>query len=347
MEQVIRTYCHGCGSYRAICSVLCHVKDGRFVRVEGDPEAYNAGVRGFASLCAKGLTGPQFVYAADRLKYPLKRAGAKGEGKFQRISWDEALDTIADKLKETKEKYGPEAYAVLSPEYWPVLASLGRRLLNVYGSPNYLHSAICATPRIAAGRVTIGYFSSAPDDWRKTELIVNWGANAENSGVNQGVPRAMLNALESGAKMVDIRPMLDPMGAKADVWLPVRPGTDCALALSFLNVLIDEKLYDAEFVAEWCHGFDKLADHVRRFPPEWAAPITGLPAERIREVARLIGTTHPMCIRMGNGIGDQTNDGTSTISAVCLIAALTGNLDVPGGQFAAGGPPAPVVSTLD
>jgi anaerobic selenocysteine-containing dehydrogenase len=315
--------------------------------VEGDPGAFNAGVRGSTALCAKGLTGPQFVYAADRLQHPLKRVGAKGEGKFERITWDEALDTIAAKLKESKEQYGPEAYAVLSPEYWPVLGSLGRRFLNVYGSPNYLHSAICATPRFAASRVTIGYFSIAPDDWTQTKLIVNWGANAENSGVNQGVPRGMLNALEHGAQMLDIRPMLDPMGAKAHMWLPVRPGTDCALALAFLHVLIDEQLYDAYFVAEWCHGFDKLAEHVREFSPEWAAPITGLPAERIREAAKLIGTTRPMCIRMGNGIGDQANDGTATVSSICLIAAITGNLDVPGGQFAAGPMVSPLVSVLD
>jgi anaerobic selenocysteine-containing dehydrogenase len=315
--------------------------------VEGDPSAFNAGVRGNTALCAKGLTGPQFVYAADRLKYPLKRAGAKGEGRFERITWDEALDTIAAKLKESKEKFGPESYAVLSPEYWPVLGSLGRRFLNVHGSPNYLHSAICATPRMAAARVTIGYFSIGPDDWTKTKLIVNWGANAENSGVNQGVPRAILNSLDHGAQMIDIRPMLDPLGAKAQVWLPVRPGTDCALALAVLNVLITERLYDAEFVTEWCYGFDKLAEHVGAYSPEWAAPVTGLAPERIRETARLMGATRPMCIRMGNGVGDQANDGTATISAICLIAAITGNLDVPGGQFAGPAGPPPPVSWLD
>jgi anaerobic selenocysteine-containing dehydrogenase len=332
-ERIIPTFCHGCGSYHPECGLLCHVRDGRFVRVEADPKTNNNGIPGSTTLCAKGLTGPQFVYAADRLKYPLKRAGAKGEGKFQRISWDEALDTIAEKLLETKAKYGPESYGVLSPEYWPVLATLGRRFLNVHGSPNYMHSAICATPRMAASRVTIGYISMAPDDWQKTKLFVNWGGNVENSGVNQGTPRAILNALANGMKYLDIRPMLDPLGSKADMWLPVRPGTDCALALAILNVLIGERLYDAEFVDEWCHGFDKLAEHVRRFPPEWASPITGLPAERIREAARLIGSTHPTFIRMGNGIGDQTNDGTATVSAVSLIAAITGNLDVPGGHF--------------
>ena len=347
-DRVVPTFCHGCGSYRPTCGILCHVEDGRFVRVEGNPDAFNNGVRGSTSLCAKGLTGPQFVYAADRLKYPLRRIGAKGEGRFQRIAWDEAIDIIANKLKETKEKHGPESYGVLSPEYWPVLGSLGRRFLNVHGSPNYFHSAICATPRMAAGRSTVGFFSLAPDDWQKTRLIVNWGANPENSGVNQGTPRAILNALENGTKMIDIRPMLDPMGSKADMWLPVRPGTDCALALAVLNVIITEGLYDADFVAEWCHGFDKLAEHVLQFPPEWAAPITGLPAEQIREAARLMAGVGPMVIRMGNGIGDQTNDGTSTISAVSLIAAITGNLDVPGGQYAVPGGPffGPLVSPL-
>ena len=301
------------------------------------------------SLCAKGLTGPQWVYAADRLKYPLKRVGPKGEGRFQRITWDEALDTIASKLKETKDRYGPESYGVLSPEYWPVLATLGRRFLNVHGSPNYMHSAICATPRMAASKITMGYVSMAPDDWRKTRLIVNWGANVENSGVNQGTPRAILNALQGGTKLLDIRPMLEPLGTKADLWLPIRPGTDCALALAFLHVLITERLYDMDFVGEWCHGFEELAAHVRGYPPEWAAAITGLAAAQIREAARLIGTTHPTFIRMGNGIGDQTNDGTSTIRAICLIAAITGNLDVPGGHFAplAGGAPDPSIPTLD
>ena len=348
-DRVIPTFCHGCGSYKPRCGLLCHVRNGRFVRVEGNPEAFNNGMPGSTSLCAKGLTGPQFVYAADRLRYPMKRVGAKGEGRFQRITWDEALGTIADKLRETKERYGPESYGVLSPEYWPVLATLGRRFLNVHGSPNYMHSAICATPRMAAMKITMGYVSMAPDDWAKTRLIVNWGANVENSGVNQGIPRAVLNALQGGTTLLDIRPMLDPLGSKADVWLPIRPGTDCALALAFLNVLISEGLYDKIFVSEWCHGFDELAAHVSGFTPEWAAPITGLAAERIREAARLIGTTHPTFIRMGNGIGDQANDGTSTIRAICLIAAITGNLDVPGGQCAPppGGLTEPAISTLE
>ena len=134
--------------------------------MEGNPEAFNNWGDGCTvTLCQRKYRAAIHVNAADRLHYPHKRVGAKGEGKFQRITWDEALETIASKLKENKAKYGAESYGVLSPEFWPVLDTLGRRFLNVYGSPNYLHSAICATPRMAACKVTIGFSSMAPDDW--------------------------------------------------------------------------------------------------------------------------------------------------------------------------------------
>jgi anaerobic selenocysteine-containing dehydrogenase len=119
-SAIVPTFCHGCGSYRGPCGLLCHAQDGRFVRVEGNPAAFNNGIPGSTSLCPKAFSAPQYVYAADRLQYPLRRAGAKGEGRFQRITWDEALDTIAAKLVETKQKYGAEAFGILSPEYWPV-----------------------------------------------------------------------------------------------------------------------------------------------------------------------------------------------------------------------------------
>ena len=332
-EKIIPTFCHGCGAAKPRCAVLCHIKDGKFVRVEGNPKAFNNWGLGSTSLCAKGNTGMQYVYACDRLLYPMKRIGEKGEGKFQRITWDEALETIAAKLMDAKQKYGAESFGILSPELWPVLATIGRRFLNVYGSPNYLHSAICATPRRAAATVTIGYSSMAPDSYENSKLIVNWGANPENSSPNQGQLFSILNALNKDTKLIDIRPMLDPLGSKADVWLPVRPGTDCALALAILNVIIGEKLYDFAFVANWCYGFDKLTEHVKNFPPEWAAPITGITASKIREVSRMIATIKPMFLKTGNGIGDQTTDGTSTIMATSLISAITGNLDVPGGYY--------------
>lgn len=342
-EKIVPTFCHGCGAAKPRCAVLCHVNNGKFVRVEGNPEAFNNWGQGSTSLCAKGNTGMQYLYAQDRLLYPLRRTGEKGEGKFQRITWDEALDTIANRLKETKEKYGPEAFGILSPEFWPVLSTVGRRFLNVYGSPNYLHSAICATPRRAAARVTIGFSNLVTDDFEKSGLIVNWGANPENSGPNQGQPFSILNALKKGTKLIDIRPMLDPLGSKANIWLPIRPGTDCALALAILNVIINEKLFDSEFVSNWCYGFDKLAGHVQQYPPEWAGPITGIEPARIREVARMMATLKPMFLKIGNGMGDQATDGTSTVMATSLISAITGNLDVPGGYYSG---PLPVGPSL-
>lgn len=345
-EKIIPTFCHGCGASKPHCGVLCHVKEGKFIRVEANPYAFNNGVPGSTSLCAKGHTGMQLVYSPDRLKYPMKRVGEKGKGEFERITWDEALETIAAKLGETKAKYGPESYAVLAPEFWPVLSILGRRFLNVHGSPNYLHSAICHAPRTAAAELTIGFSSLTTDDFEKSKLIVNWGANPENSAPNQGITLAILNALQKGTKLVDIRPMMDPLASKADIWLPVRPGTDCALALAFLNVIINEELYDFEFVSNWCYGFDKLVEHVQPHHPEWAANITGISAEKIRQVARMIATTKPCFIKTGNGIGDQTTDGTSTIMATSLISAITGNLDVPGGYYAGPHSPEPSIPNL-
>jgi len=129
-RKIIPTFCHGCGAAKPRCAVLCHVQDGKFIRVEGNPDAFNNWGRGSTSLCAKGNTGMQYVNSPDRLLYPMRRIGEKGEGKFQRITWDEALDTIADKLKETRDKYGPEAFGMLSPEFWPVLTTLGRRIFK-------------------------------------------------------------------------------------------------------------------------------------------------------------------------------------------------------------------------
>jgi len=177
----------------------------------------------------------------------------------------------------------------------------------------------------------MGNAASNAADWSKTKLIVTWGSNCEASGANQAKPKGIVNALNKGCKLIDIRPMLDPLAAKADMWLPIRPGTDAALALTILHVIIGENLYDHEFVSQWCHGFDKLAEYVKEFTPEWAAEKTGLPAEQILEAARMIGTIKPMVLNQGNGCGDQARDGTAQSSAQRLIQAITGNLDIPGG----------------
>ena len=349
--EVRHAWCQMCGPARTHCSTLCYIKDGRWTNVEGNPEAGNNWGRGSRSLCAKGNAAMAVLYAPGRILYPMKRTGEKGEGKFERCSWDEAMDAIASKLLEQKEQYGAKSYGVLSPQFYAVLGTMGRRFLNVHGSPNYMHSAICNSQRMFSRLVTIGgpkhaqATDTAPGQLGKTKLLVVWGYNSENSAINQGNPYARLNAIEKGLKVIDIRPMQDGLASKADIWVPVRPGTDGALAMAILNVIIGEGLYDHDFVENWCNGFDKLAEHMKQYTPEWASPITGIPIEQIYEIARLMGTVKPMGINIGNGIGDQQNDGHWTVACACLIEAITGNLGIAGGGSAGMVAPPSLVKT--
>ena len=331
--EIRHAWCQMCGPAKTNCSTLCRIEDGRWVGVEGNPVAGNNGGFGKRTLCARANAGMQMLYDPARLTYPMRRVGPKGEGPeaFERCTWDEAIHDIARRLAAIKAEHGPEAFGILSPQFFSVLATMSRRFLNVFGSPNYLHSAICALQRRASKTVTIGDADCAPAQIDKTKLLVIWGSNAENSGVNMGKPVKRLDAMERGMKVIAIRPMMEAFTAKADLWLPVRPGTDAALALAILNVIIGEGLYDAGFVERWCHGFDELAEHVKRFTPEWAEPRCGIAADRIREAARLMGTVKPMGIQYGNGIGDQQRDGNWACSCICLIEAITGNLGIPGG----------------
>ena len=195
-----------CGPARTHCSTLCYIKDGRWTNVEGNPEAGNNWGRGSRSLCAKGNAAMAVLYAPGRLLYPMKRVGEKGEGKFERCTWDEAMDAIAAKLLEQKEQYGAKSYGVLSPQFYAVLGTMGRRFLNVHGSPNYMHSAICNSQRMFSRLVTIGgpahaqATDTAPGQLDKTKLLVVWGYNSENSAINQGNPYARLNAIEKASR---------------------------------------------------------------------------------------------------------------------------------------------------
>ena len=326
-ERMIPTFCSLCGPSMG-CGLNCYVKDGRLVRVEGMKESpINKG-----KLCLKAFASMQWLYSPQRLKYPLKRVGKKGEGKFERVTWDEALDLIADKLKEQKEKYGPESLAILSPQARSY-KSYFIRFLTAHGSPNYCHSGICAIQRAFGFAYTVAapMLGMAGANYEQADLIVVWGANPAYSGAPTGNLKRILDAKERGAKLVVIKPEMQPDAAKADMWLPIRPGTDGALALAMLNVIINEHLYDAEFVSRWCYGFDKLIPHIQKYTPEWAEPITGLPAEQIKEIARLYGTARSACILAGNAF-DQAVDSNNAIRAVAILIAISGNLDRPGGN---------------
>ena len=323
-EKQVKTFCSLCGPSMG-CGINCTVKDGRLVRVEGMPESpVNRG-----KLCAKAFASAEWLYSPQRLKYPMKRVGKKGEGKFERITWDEAVGTIADKLLEQKQQYGPESLAILSPQRRSYSEYL-YRFLMAHGSPNYGHSGICAIQRAFGFAYTLG----SPFlmlDYAHTDLIIIWGANPAFAGTPKGTINSILDARDRGARVMAIKPVLQPDAAQADEWVPVRPGTDAALALAMLHVIIAEERYDKEFVASWCYGFAELQEHIKQYTPEWAAPVTGIPADRIREISRTYSDAESACILVGNAF-DQTVNSNDALRAISTLIAITGNLDRPGGN---------------
>lgn len=327
-EVVVPTLCGMCGPGPLSCGIYAFVKDGRFVKSAGMKESpINRG-----RLCPRAHAAPQWVYSPERLKYPLKRAGKKGEGKFERISWDEAIGIIADTLCDQKKKYGPETLAILSPakrsynEY-------AKRLLTVHGSPNYGHSGICAMQRAFSFMYTLADWPGV--DLDDSDLIIYWGRQPVFSGITSGAPAKLVSAKERGAKIIAIKPSVEPDAGMADIWVPVRPGTDAALALAMLHVVINECLIDNAFVEQWCYGFDRLQTHVQKYPPEWAEEITGVPAGQIREVARLYAGTKRAAIDLGNGV-EHAPASNNAIRAIAILIAITGHLDRPGGNLLAG-----------
>ena len=324
------------------CGLNCYVKDGKLVRIEGMKESpVNNG-----KLCPKAYGSIQWLYSPQRLKYPLKRVGEKGEGKFTRITWDEAIDTIADKLLEQKEKFGPESLAILSPQHRSY-KDYFIRFLTVHGSPNYGHSGICAIQRAFSFAYTVGnpFIGVAGPDYEHTDVIIVWTANPAQASTPMGAIKRILDAKERGAKLVVIKPEMQPDAARADMWVPIRPGTNAALALGMLNVIINEKLYDAGFVSRWCYGFDKLVSHIQKYSPDWAATITGLPVEQIIELARLYANAKSACILAGNAF-DQNVDSNNAVRAVAILIAITGNLDRPGGNIVSMGSDMPAVKSI-
>ncbi|UWG95559.1 molybdopterin-dependent oxidoreductase [Dehalobacter sp. DCM] len=321
-EKVVPTFCAMCGPTPMCCGIYAFAKEGRFTKVAGMREfPANQG-----ALCAKGQAAPQWTHSPDRLKYPLKRVGKKGEGKFEKISWDEAIEIVANTLKRQKEQFGPESLAILAPAMRTYNAYI-KRFLTAHGSPNYGHSGICALQRAFSFMYTLA-------DWPQPEisqsdLIIYWGRQPIFSGPAMNGPRMLLKVKERGGKIIAIKPSVEPDVSKADHWVPLRPGTDAALALAMLYVVINENLIDQEFVQNWCYGFDQLTEHIQQYSPEWAEEITGVPAKQIAEVARLYATTKRASIDLGNGV-EHAPAANDAIRAITILMAITGHLDRPG-----------------
>jgi anaerobic selenocysteine-containing dehydrogenase len=321
-EEVVRTNCRGC---HGGCGVLVHVRDGTIIKIEGDPDfPTNHG-----SICSKGLAYQQLVYHPDRVKYPLKRVGKKGEGKWQRISWDEAFETIVNKLKQVIKENGAESIVLAqgtSREGESFLARFG----NLLGTPNVMAAGhFCYLTRVAAGLVTCGNLPVCDYDG-DPKCVVVWGSNIFWTNADEYTSENLCRVLAQGAKLISVDPRLTYTSSRADVWLQLRPGTDAALALGILNVIINEELYDKEFVEKYTHGWDQFVERVNQYPVEKVAEITWVPAEKIREAARLFAKMKPATIQWGISIEQNINCIDSDRLLIDLVA-ITGNLDVKGG----------------
>ncbi|MEE8414382.1 MAG: molybdopterin-dependent oxidoreductase [Dehalococcoidales bacterium] len=322
-EKIVKSYCRSC---HGGCGVLVSVRDGRIVRIEGDPESPAS--RG--SMCSKGLAAMQLVYHPDRVTYPLKRAGSRGEGKWQRISWDEALDTITGKLKQVKMEFGAESI-VLGYGTGRNYESFLYRFSNLLGTPNVLTAGhMCYGSRIAATAITCGKLPVCDFD-KNPACIIVWGNNILWTNPDEQVGVRLSRALSNGAKLIVVDPRLTFVAGKADIWLQLRPGTDAALALGMANVIITEQLYDKTFVRDYVYGWDKFVERAQEYPPEKVEEITWVPAEMIRKSARLYAQSKPACIQWGVAI-EQTINCIDSNRILTDLMAITGNLDVPGGN---------------
>jgi anaerobic selenocysteine-containing dehydrogenase len=328
-ETIVKSTCR---SGHGGCGVLVHLKEGKVTKVEGDRTRPTS--EGF--ICPKGRASVELLYHPDRLKYPLKRAGTKGENKWQRISWDEALDTIAGRLLAIKQEFGAEAIAVALGTGRPYTAFV-MRFRNVLGSPNeFGYNHVCYDPKLAATKMTCGglpvgdYYG-----WGGTYpgCLLNWGKNTSETGCSDGLcGYQFLKTVKRGAKLIVVDPRRTKLAAMADLWLQIRPGADDALAMAMIHTIIEEDLYDHDFVDKWTYGFDKLAERARAYPPEKMAALTWVPAEQIRAAARMFATTKPACVESGVAVEQHVN-GFQTDRAIFLLPGLTGNFDVPGGNI--------------
>jgi anaerobic dimethyl sulfoxide reductase subunit A len=352
-KQIIRTCCpaHNCGGR---CLLVAHIEDGRITRLEPDDQVNDNVDNPRLLPCARGLAYLRRQYHPDRLTHPMKRVGKRGQGKFEYISWDEALDHVACEIQRVKETYGNSAFFV--PYGTGSLSNINgspvaRRLFNLYGghlSTYSTYSSAClerATPTVYGTQFTGGQRK----DWVNCRYIILWGWNPAETIFGTNSAFYIKKARENGARVICIDPRntMSAVGL-ADDWIQIRPGTDTAMMSAMAFVMITENLYDARFVETHCIGFDEtqmpvglgneetfkdyILGHRDGIPktPEWAEAITTVPREKIIQVARQYATIKPGMLYQGYGMQRRAY-GEQVVRAGCVLAAITGNVGIPGG----------------
>ncbi len=358
----IRVGCpaHNCGGR---CLLIAHVENGRITRLDTDdrPDSLSAPQ---LRACARGRAYLRRQYHPDRLLYPLKRVGGRGEGKFVRIPWDEALDLVAGQIKRVKEKYGNEALFVPygTGSYNQLNGShTARRLMNLFGGclgiyNSYSWGAInIATPTVYGTLVT----GNQRQDWLNSRYIIMWGWNPAEMRDGTNSDYFVKLARENGAKVVCIDPRHSlSAAALADEWIPIRPGTDTAMMSAMAYVMLNEELYDADFVRTHCVGWEASqmpagAEDAESYSdyllggrdgtpktPQWAEAITAVPAETITRIAREYATLKPGVLYQGYGM-QRRAFGEQVVRAGCVLAAISGNVGISGGWASGLGTQAP------
>lgn len=323
--ETIPSMCQACTT---ACGILAHVKEGRLIGVAGNPEDPNS--RG--SVCAKGVAGPSILYDSYRLLYPLRRVGERGEGRWKRITWEEAYDEIAGRLRAIRESGHPEEFFFQQGRNRST--DIISRFLNAYGTPStFNHRALCSLNRRAAILATIGESDWDLGDYENSRYVLNFGCNwAEAHQGHIPVAIRMMRARERGAKIVTFEARLSNTAALSDERFFVKPGTDGVVALAMGHVICSEGLWNREWLETWSnHPPDQLAAHLAQYPPELAERESGVPAADIRRIAREFAAAAPRCTTISNRGSHAHWNGFYNDRAIVLLNVLVGNLGQEGG----------------
>ena len=330
MKRVVHAACpHDCPD---ACGVLITVQDGRATKIQGDPT--HPVTRGF--LCAKVAKYLDRVYSPDRVLYPMRRvaakgAGGKGAGDFQRISWEEAISEIAARFRLIAAQFGSEA--ILPYSYGGTIAvlsgsSMDRRFFHRLGA-SQLDRTICSAAGEAGIKSVTGVkLGTEPEQFRRSRYIIAWGANIHGNNVH--LWPFIEEARRAGAKLVVIDPYRTRTAKCADWYLPINPGTDTALALGMMHVIIAEGLQDSEYIARYTSGFEQLREKVKAYPPERVAQWTGIAADDIRKLALEYATQRPAAIRVNYGVQRSENGGMA-VRTITMLPCVTGSWKEEGG----------------
>jgi anaerobic dimethyl sulfoxide reductase subunit A len=328
-EKEFAACCPSLGLCTATCPLKVTVKEGRITHITNHPDYL---------CCTKGHALRSTVYDPSRLQYPMKRVGERGEEQFKRISWDEAIDAYAGKIKEIGGKYGNESIL-----FYPARGTMGLarlapkvRFTNVLGGMATVWGSLCISNKTSVAPMMYGTMNTESDldTIKDSKLAIIWGYGFADSNrrvdfAGEGM-RIMMDAREKGTRIVVIDPFFSQTAAKADEWIPIMPGTDGAMALAMANVIINRDLYDKDFVARHVFGFEEFKQHVQKYTPEWAAKITGVPAKVIIGLAVEYASKQPAALFPGDGPSRVGCDPSQWVLACGALAAITGSVGKPG-----------------